>query len=149
MRVPSAMTPADPRPAMPSFETFDVRSAMDALADAIIVIAPDWRVRYLNAPWERILSVRADQAVGQDFWETYPGLGAEPGGAMIRATAADGSTRRFDLEIWIASELRSYGVRVARDDGGCVVVALRSEEHTSELQSLAYLVCRLLLEKKK
>src|SRR2546425_6246470 len=27
--------------------------------------------------------------------------------------------------------------------------ALRSEEHTSELQSLAYLVCRLLLEKKK
>src|SRR3989441_9140972 len=40
----------------------------------------------------------------------------------------------------------------------CKVIALgsvgvdsvdRSEEHTSELQSLAYLVCRLLLEKKK
>src|SRR5205823_14200035 len=30
-----------------------------------------------------------------------------------------------------------------------VVENLRSEEHTSELQSLAYLVCRLLLEKKK
>src|SRR5205823_14410877 len=30
---------------------------------------------------------------------------------------------------------------------GCTV--MRSEEHTSELQSLAYLVCRLLLEKKK
>src|SRR2546425_5280910 len=29
------------------------------------------------------------------------------------------------------------------------VVPKRSEEHTSELQSLAYLVCRLLLEKKK
>src|SRR2546425_1764647 len=29
------------------------------------------------------------------------------------------------------------------------VTILRSEEHTSELQSLAYLVCRLLLEKKK
>src|SRR5687767_15203207 len=28
-------------------------------------------------------------------------------------------------------------------------VLSRSEEHTSELQSLAYLVCRLLLEKKK
>src|SRR2546423_11265428 len=28
-------------------------------------------------------------------------------------------------------------------------LARRSEEHTSELQSLAYLVCRLLLEKKK
>src|SRR2546425_1441372 len=30
-----------------------------------------------------------------------------------------------------------------------VGIAARSEEHTSELQSLAYLVCRLLLEKKK
>src|SRR2546425_6082284 len=35
-------------------------------------------------------------------------------------------------------------VPVDSKDPGC-----RSEEHTSELQSLAYLVCRLLLEKKK
>src|SRR2546425_1806625 len=33
--------------------------------------------------------------------------------------------------------------------GAIVVNYHRSEEHTSELQSLAYLVCRLLLEKKK
>src|SRR2546423_7710629 len=32
---------------------------------------------------------------------------------------------------------------------GPVELLARSEEHTSELQSLAYLVCRLLLEKKK
>src|SRR3989441_8992475 len=37
------------------------------------------------------------------------------------------------------------GVRVPMVSGR----GLRSEEHTSELQSLAYLVCRLLLEKKK
>src|SRR2546425_8977334 len=36
-----------------------------------------------------------------------------------------------------------------RDRLYLVRAALRSEEHTSELQSLAYLVCRLLLEKKK
>src|SRR2546423_3048035 len=33
--------------------------------------------------------------------------------------------------------------------GVLVLECARSEEHTSELQSLAYLVCRLLLEKKK
>src|SRR2546425_7553093 len=33
--------------------------------------------------------------------------------------------------------------------GGPPCIVVRSEEHTSELQSLAYLVCRLLLEKKK
>src|SRR3989441_7205856 len=36
-----------------------------------------------------------------------------------------------------------------RDGRGRTPGAARSEEHTSELQSLAYLVCRLLLEKKK
>src|SRR3989441_7133053 len=34
-------------------------------------------------------------------------------------------------------------------DWGFAALVERSEEHTSELQSLAYLVCRLLLEKKK
>src|SRR2546425_8371900 len=39
----------------------------------------------------------------------------------------------------------------ARSDGISPTAGstVRSEEHTSELQSLAYLVCRLLLEKKK
>src|SRR5690625_5955914 len=32
---------------------------------------------------------------------------------------------------------------------GAAMVAVRSEEHTSELQSRGHLVCRLLLEKKK
>src|SRR2546425_7920136 len=39
--------------------------------------------------------------------------------------------------------------RRTRKAGVCASRARRSEEHTSELQSLAYLVCRLLLEKKK
>src|SRR5205809_6051766 len=37
--------------------------------------------------------------------------------------------------------------RVSRD--GCAGREIRSEEHTSELQSRLHLVCRLLLEKKK
>src|SRR5687767_15423275 len=40
---------------------------------------------------------------------------------------------------------RQVGRGVIQD----LVLNGRSEEHTSELQSLAYLVCRLLLEKKK
>src|SRR2546425_9365648 len=40
--------------------------------------------------------------------------------------------------------------RALRDSPGAARrLSPRSEEHTSELQSLAYLVCRLLLEKKK
>src|SRR2546425_1373796 len=39
--------------------------------------------------------------------------------------------------------------RVRHDRQRVAEINDRSEEHTSELQSLAYLVCRLLLEKKK
>src|SRR5437762_13102458 len=38
---------------------------------------------------------------------------------------------------------------IAPAGGDSIVDRLRSEEHTSELQSPMYLVCRLLLEKKK
>src|SRR3712207_7292342 len=40
-------------------------------------------------------------------------------------------------------------VRIAGGEGAEVRDRVRSEEHTSELQSRQYLVCRLLLEKKK
>src|SRR5205809_6208133 len=44
----------------------------------------------------------------------------------------------------------ALGDRRAAASGGCHrAVQLRSEEHTSELQSRLHLVCRLLLEKKK
>src|SRR5687767_15769452 len=50
---------------------------------------------------------------------------------------------------------RNFAIAVAVEaifrfvSSGRKPVDSRSEEHTSELQSLAYLVCRLLLEKKK
>src|SRR3712207_7584949 len=47
--------------------------------------------------------------------------------------------------------LRAFYEHLFSKDGGIPLeqCALRSEEHTSELQSRQYLVCRLLLEKKK
>src|SRR2546425_5700869 len=53
-------------------------------------------------------------------------------------------TKNSTLLFSTNSELFCKNTRVG---GGCIVLT-RSEEHTSELQSLAYLVCRLLLEKK-
>src|SRR5437016_12819584 len=49
----------------------------------------------------------------------------------------------------ISREPRSTVGRSAGDYRSPAVTHLRSEEHTSELQSLTNLVCRLLLEKKK
>src|SRR2546423_4879267 len=54
-----------------------------------------------------------------------------------------------DPFIEIARADRQAVAREDRRDAHRHLAAVRSEEHTSELQSLAYLVCRLLLEKKK
>src|SRR5258708_13149291 len=49
----------------------------------------------------------------------------------------------------LADLARGVGGGVVGDDDLEIAHALRSEEHTSELQSPDHLVCRLLLEKKK
>src|SRR2546425_6872858 len=78
----------------------------------------------------RLLHV-ADE--GLAFVDRYVGV-ADPGGEVVDDVAGDQPhpapvPRHADVMDGLAGD--------------------RSEEHTSELQSLAYLVCRLLLEKKK
>src|SRR2546425_5877679 len=63
--------------------------------------------------------------------------------------------RRFDRSVsWVSRrlalvELLPEAIQQQVREGRLGAQLARSEEHTSELQSLAYLVCRLLLEKKK
>src|SRR5687767_15696885 len=61
-----------------------------------------------------------------------------------------GFHQRLDLDAvqGAAVDRGDHGVLGHVDQASREVARVRSEEHTSELQSLAYLVCRLLLEKK-
>src|SRR5438445_2471711 len=52
------------------------------------------------------------------------------------------------LQLWFELQCSTQGPRDQAQLLGALEL-LRSEEHTSELQSRQYLVCRLLLEKKK
>src|SRR2546425_8504581 len=76
-----------------------------------------------------------------------PGLFLQPRESLLEEALAplrDDLARRVEAsgDLVVGQSLRGV-----EDDLGAYDV--RSEEHTSELQSLAYLVCRLLLEKKK
>src|SRR2546425_5831362 len=58
--------------------------------------------------------------------------------------------RKFELAAIMALEVGKSRLESMGDaEESADLIDYRSEEHTSELQSLAYLVCRLLLEKKK
>src|SRR2546425_8868151 len=82
------------------------------------------------------------------------------------ATLADGGATLARLKAGVQAERAALQTRFRETADGPMVLRehrrlvdrvlkdmwrqlRRSEEHTSELQSLAYLVCRLLLEKKK
>src|SRR5205823_13402284 len=65
-------------------------------------------------------------------------------GEMMMRIAVGGISHETNTFSTLTTGLEEFSVR--RGEG--IVQGQRSEEHTSELQSLAYLVCRLLLEKK-
>src|SRR5687767_3888048 len=94
---------------------------------------------YMTSSDQAISTVGGSGSV-VDFKRAYGALIAdleERGGLLGRRVVAH--FRAFD----------SYGDGATQEQAMCTYFTERSEEHTSELQSLAYLVCRLLLEKKK
>src|SRR3712207_7312265 len=76
--------------------------------------------------------------------EAHPGGEAEDGSFAQHRRAEQGVLLRYLEQLDLGQPFRLAVVGRRRDRQ-----ILRSEEHTSELQSRQYLVCRLLLEKKK
>src|SRR6266404_1232263 len=67
----------------------------------------------------------------------------------LRVTPRSTTSRSAAVNSRVSSGLMKRESDCSRSSPGRAPSSARSEEHTSELQSLAYLVCRLLLEKKK
>src|SRR2546425_6723170 len=107
-------------------------------------------------------SARTSSTVVQLLSSKRPGRTTSPMTDTLKLRTSDTMTETS----WLGMYSASFCVRVSRSSSAVSPAACtsftsgseilpsgltgtRSEEHTSELQSLAYLVCRLLLEKKK
>src|SRR5205823_9122097 len=73
-----------------------------------------------------------------------PIFSSAPEAPVLAGAASRNQTENSTVAGATAARAHRESPRLRQQKGG-----KRSEEHTSELQSLAYLVCRLLLEKKK
>src|ERR1035441_4465140 len=84
-----------------------------------------------------------------------PRLLQHTGRAVVFDSVEDMTLRVDDPALDVTADdvlvLRNAGPKGApgMPEAGYLPIPMRSEEHTSELQSLRHLVCRLLLEKKK
>src|SRR5207248_8922366 len=91
-------------------------------------------------PYTTLFRSRATPQIKKE--NSFAALGRCFGEPMPRSDASESllNSRGFRL---------CHGVGFALGQGDVQTITLRSEEHTSELQSPYDLVCRLLLEKKK
>src|SRR5690606_39877929 len=76
-------------------------------------------------------------------------IGGTAADASSSWSSASGADRLPDCTSRSARRSRAVRLLPAASSSSCSASNVRSEEHTSELQSRENLVCRLLLEKKK
>src|SRR3712207_6699467 len=138
-----------------------LKKGVDALANAVkITLGPKGRnvifEKKFGAP--HITKDGVTVAKEIDLADAYQNTGAQLVKEVASKTgddAGDGTTTATVLAQAIVSEglknvtAGASPMDIKRGIDKAVAKVVRSEEHTSELQSRQYLVCRLLLEKKK
>src|SRR5687767_14809156 len=117
---------------------FFVELGMELEGRAIVEGSFVDRIVGLDGVRSEIAMMRTPDGHGRlelDKFHTPPAVRGEPEKAPV-------NTLGIRRVMFTVDDIEDVVARLQKHDA-------RSEEHTSELQSLAYLVCRLLLEKKK
>src|SRR3989441_13333014 len=159
---------------MPALQPINQQAVtlLESMTDGFIALDREWRYVYVNRRTEQLSGRTREELLGKNHWEVHPEAVGTLFDTML-PQAMDGQVQ-VDFESYYPPSQCWYDVHVyPTQDVLCIyycdITARkkaeeelrafklisdqandgRSEEHTSELQSLAYLVCRLLLEKKK
>ena len=111
---------ADAGAAAESRAGFDPAAALAAVPSGVILVAPDWRITFVNAAWTRMMGVSADEFVGQDLWQAFPAM-EDAQRQAVRETMADGVARRYRAESPDGRVAGTFDVALARDASGGLV----------------------------
>src|SRR5687767_8117162 len=132
----------------PSLPTLSIASAMVLPMDSseFAEIVPTWAIALLSLQGLEIFLISSTAAMTALSMPRFTSIGLRPEETALRPSRMMAWARTVAV---VVPSPASSEVAEATSFTICAPMFSRSEEHTSELQSLAYLVCRLLLEKKK
>ncbi|WP_416759991.1 ATP-binding protein [Roseateles sp. So40a] len=65
---------ASSAPAAPDEGVAHVGAALDYVTDAVILLAYDWKIEFVNVAFERASGRSREAVLGRDFWATLPGV---------------------------------------------------------------------------
>ncbi len=99
-----------------------LQTTLESIGDGFLAVDADWRLVYLNAAAERILSFRHEDILGKSFWEVFaPSVGTRLEHEYRRAAAGDAVDFENLYEPWG----RWFNNRCFPRDGGGMVVYFR------------------------
>ena len=108
--------------------------------------------------WMKFRMASASSSSSSSRFSSQSSSSSEPTVYVPDPTLSDFDAKVVDLELMDKALAQIRNIMIQTHNGiedfgfrtqESAITNIRSEEHTSELQSQAYLVCRLLLEKKK
>ena len=114
-----------------SLSSADIVRMLDRLSDGIIVLSPDWQIRYLNAPARRMTRREDSDPTGKHAWTEFPDVVGHP--IQIAYEEAMRSGRPRQLVEYFAPSDRWFEIRIfPYDDQLVAFFRDATEEQRSE-----------------
>lgn len=104
---------------------------LDTMATGFLSVDPEWRVTYLNATGERVMGILADDLVGRNLWEAFPGLESFEFGRHCYRAVETGESVEFEAHY--PGGATWFEVRAVPSNEGLVLYLLDiTERHAAQ-----------------
>ena len=112
---------------------FDAAAALAAVPSGVVIVAPDGRIAFVNDEWARMMRASADEFVGRDIWDAFPGA-TDTQRQAVRDTMADGAVRWFRASSPSGRVPGTFDIAVARDGSGGLVFDIHDVSGAARLE---------------
>lgn len=93
-----------------------VMSILDSIQDVFFAVDHEWRITYANTRAQEVAGMPAEELIGKDLWETFPGLMGTVAETVYRKVMAERQPDRFEMRGYLSGSW--YGTSVYPSPAG-------------------------------